>query len=134
MQWKHDQQYDAQSHSGHHVALDGDAAHHLGGPSPMELVLMALCGCNRRGCGFYFEEEARAIYRAHDFGRGGAGGRGSSCFLPTIHLTYHVNAGVSPEGDGRRSSVVPRTNTVPFREMLEKAAKIDYVITYGDPA
>ena len=42
--WKRDQQYDAESHSGHHVTLDADAAH-LGGPGPMQLALMALCSC-----------------------------------------------------------------------------------------
>src|SRR5260370_1315537 len=42
--WLHDQQYDAVSHSGHHVAMDADAAHQ-GGPGPMEMVLMGLCSC-----------------------------------------------------------------------------------------
>ncbi len=42
--WQQDQQYDAESQSGHHVTMDADAAHRAGA-SPMELVLMALCGC-----------------------------------------------------------------------------------------
>jgi putative redox protein len=42
--WQHDQQYDGLSESGHHVTMDGDSAHRAGA-SPMELVLMALCGC-----------------------------------------------------------------------------------------
>ena len=42
--WQQDQQYDGLSESGHHVTMDGDSAHR-GGASPMELVLMALCGC-----------------------------------------------------------------------------------------
>ena len=38
------QEYDALSDSNHTVHLDADPAHTTG-PSPMELVLMGLCGC-----------------------------------------------------------------------------------------
>src|ERR1700739_4121028 len=41
--WQHDQQYDALSQSGHHVTMDGEAAHKAGA-SPMELGFLALGG------------------------------------------------------------------------------------------
>lgn len=43
-QWKTDLKFDGTSESGHLLHLDGDSAH-VAGASPMELVLMALCGC-----------------------------------------------------------------------------------------
>jgi putative redox protein len=42
--WKHEMTFDGLSHSNHIIPLDGDAAH-TQGASPMEVVLMALCGC-----------------------------------------------------------------------------------------
>jgi putative redox protein len=42
--WKQEMTFDALSHSGHSIIFDGDAAH-AHGTSPMEAVLMALCGC-----------------------------------------------------------------------------------------
>jgi putative redox protein len=42
--WKQEMTFDALSHSGHSITLDGDAAH-ARGIGPMETVLMALCGC-----------------------------------------------------------------------------------------
>jgi putative redox protein len=42
--WKQEMTFDALSHSGHSITFDGDVAH-AHGASPMETVLMALCGC-----------------------------------------------------------------------------------------
>ncbi len=43
-EWKHDDVFEAKAENGNTVVLDADAAH-AHGPSPMEAVLMALCGC-----------------------------------------------------------------------------------------
>ena len=40
--WIEKQRFNAISDSGHEIAMDGDKA---AGNSPMELVLIALCGC-----------------------------------------------------------------------------------------
>jgi putative redox protein len=42
--WKQEMAFDALSHNGHSITFDGDTAH-AHGVSPMEAVLMALCGC-----------------------------------------------------------------------------------------
>ncbi len=42
--WKSETTFDGLSESNHKIPLDGDAAHALGA-SPMEVVLMGLCGC-----------------------------------------------------------------------------------------
>ena len=43
-EWKHDSIYEGFSASGNRIVFDADSAH-THGPSPMEAVLMALCGC-----------------------------------------------------------------------------------------
>lgn len=43
-EWKGSTQFEGRSESGHAILFDTDAAH-TAGPSPMEAVLAALCGC-----------------------------------------------------------------------------------------
>src|SRR5271165_7094662 len=42
--WKHDSIYEGTAENGNTILFDADPAH-AEGPSPMEAVLMALCGC-----------------------------------------------------------------------------------------
>ena len=43
-EWKHDEVFEGKTEGGNTIVFDADAAH-THGPSPMEAVLMALCGC-----------------------------------------------------------------------------------------
>jgi putative redox protein len=43
-EWKHDEVFEGRTESGKTLIIDGDSAH-THGPSPMEMVLVALCGC-----------------------------------------------------------------------------------------
>lgn len=43
-EWKHDDVFQGYAENGNSIVFDADAAHKEG-PSPMEAVLMALCGC-----------------------------------------------------------------------------------------
>jgi len=43
-EWKHDKLFQGISENGNAILFDADPAH-AHGPSPMEAVLMALCGC-----------------------------------------------------------------------------------------
>jgi putative redox protein len=43
-EWKSGTQFEGRSESGHAILFDTDAAHTMG-PSPMEMVLAALCAC-----------------------------------------------------------------------------------------
>ncbi len=43
-EWKNGTQFEGRTESGHAILFDTDSAH-LKGPSPMEAVLTALCGC-----------------------------------------------------------------------------------------
>ena len=43
-EWKHDEVFEGTTEDGKTIVFDGDAAHKHG-PSPMQAVLAALCGC-----------------------------------------------------------------------------------------
>jgi putative redox protein len=43
-EWKHGNVFEGIAENGNTITLDGDSAH-AHGPSPMEVVLMALCSC-----------------------------------------------------------------------------------------
>ena len=43
-EWKHDNIFEGAAENGNTILFDADSAH-THGPSPMEAVLMALCGC-----------------------------------------------------------------------------------------
>ena len=50
-----------------------------------------------------------------------------------IHLTYHVNREVSPKAM-EDAVALSKNKYCSVSKMLEKAAEIDYEITYGEPA
>jgi len=43
-EWKHGEVFEGSTANGNKIVMDADAAHKHG-PSPMEAVLIALCGC-----------------------------------------------------------------------------------------
>lgn len=131
VQWQHDQQYDAESHSGHHVVLDGDAAH-LGGPSPMELVLMALCGCTGVDVVSILKKK-REPFTSLTVSAVAEQAPEAPRVFTHIHLTYDVNREVSSKAM-EDAVALSKNKYCSVSKMLEKAAEIDYEITYGGPA
>jgi putative redox protein len=129
--WKHDQQYDGESHSGHHVVMDGDAAH-VGGASPMELVLIALCGCTSVDVVSILKKKREPFTSLTGTAEAEQAAEAPRVFTH-IQLTYHVNAGVSSKAM-EDAVALSKNKYCSVSKMLEKAAKIDYTISYGDPA
>jgi putative redox protein len=129
--WKHYQQYDGESHSGHHVVMDGEAAH-LGGPGPMELVLMALCGCTSVDVVSILRKK-REPFRSLRVTAEAEQALEAPRVFTHIHLTYHVNAEVSPKAV-EDAVALSKNKYCSVSKMLEKSATIDYEITYGEPA
>ena len=125
--WKHDQQYDAESHSGHHVALDADAAH-LAGPTPMELVLMALCSCTAVDVVSILHKKREAFTSLTVSANAEQAPEAPRVFTH-IHLTYHVGGKVSPKA-AEDAVALSKNKYCSVSKMLEKAVTIDYEITY----
>lgn len=129
--WQHDQQYDGESHSGHHLVMDGDAAH-KGGPSPMELVLMALCGCTSVDVVSILLKKREPFTSLTVTAVAEQAAEPPRVFTH-IHLIYHLNREVSPKA-AEDAVALSKNKYCSVSKMLEKAATIDYEITYGDRA
>jgi putative redox protein len=129
--WTKDQQYDGESHSGHHVVMDGDAAH-VGGASPMELVLMALCGCTSVDVVSILRKKREPFTALKVSAVAEQAGEAPRVFTHIL-LTYHVSGSVSAKSM-EDAVALSKNKYCSVSKMLEKSATIDYEITYSEPA
>ena len=125
--WQKEQQYDGESDSGHHVVMDGDASH-LAGPSPMEMVLMALCGCTSVDVVSILHKK-REPFTALTVSAEAEQAQEPPRVFTRIHLTYHVAGAVSAKAM-EDAVALSKNKYCSVSKMLEKAATIDYEITY----
>jgi putative redox protein len=127
VEWQHDQIYTATSDSGHTVTIDGA---HATGASPMEYVLMALCGCTsvdvvsiltKKREPFTGLTVSATAQKATEF---------PSVFT-SIQLVYRVNGSVNAKSmeDAIRLS---KEKYCSVSAMLGKTATITYTIEYAD--
>jgi putative redox protein len=129
--WQHDQQYDAESASGHHVTMDGSAAH-LAGASPMEFVLMALCGCTSVDVVSILHKKREPLTSLTVSAVAEQALEAPRVFTH-IQLTYHIGGGVSAKA-AEDAVALSKNKYCSVSKMLEKTATIDFVITYGEQA
>jgi len=128
--WLHDQQYDAVSHTGNHVPMDTDAAHQSG-PGPMEMVLMALCGCTSVDVVSILRKKREPLTSLTVSAVAEQATEAPRVFTH-IQLTYHIGGGVSHKA-AEDAVALSKNKYCSVSKMLEKSATIDYVITYGEP-
>ena len=128
--WLHDQQYDAVSHTGNHVPMDSDATHQ-GGPGPMEMVLMALCGCTSVDVVSILRKKREPLTSLTVSAVAEQATEAPRVFTH-IQLTYHIGGGVSHKA-AEDAVALSKNKYCSVSKMLEKSATIDYVITYGEP-
>jgi putative redox protein len=127
--WQQEQQYDGESDSGHHITMDGDGAHRAGA-SPMELVLIALCGCTSVDVISIMRKKREPLTSLRVTAEAERAEEAPKVFT-NIHLTYHMGGVVSKKAAEDAVSL-SKNKYCSVSKMLEKAAKIDYVITYGE--
>lgn len=129
--WQHDQQYDAESASGHHVTVDAGAAHEAGA-GPMEIVLMALCGCTSVDVVSILQKKREPLTSLTVSAVAEQAPAPPRVFTH-IHLTYHIGGKVSAKA-AQDAVALSKNKYCSVSKMLEKAATIDYAITYGEPS
>jgi putative redox protein len=129
--WLHDQQYDAVSHTGNHVAMDADATHQ-GGPGPMEMVLMGLCSCTSVDVVSILRKKREPLTSLIVSAVAEQATEAPRVFTH-IQLTYHIGGGVSHKA-AEDAVALSKNKYCSVSKMLEKSATIDYEITYGEPA
>jgi putative redox protein len=126
-EWKGESLYDARSHSGHTVRLDASNEHAVG-PSPMEMVLAALCGCTSVDVVSILQKKREPLEGLTVTADAEQAAEAPRVFT-RIHLTYKIRGKVTQKAAEDAVSL-SKNKYCSVSKMLEKAAKIDYSIEY----
>ena len=128
-EWKHDNIFEGIAENGNTILFDADSAH-THGPSPMEAVLMALCGCTSVDVVSILKKKRQPLTGLR-VSAAAEQAETSPRIFTKIKLTYAVSGKLSRKAV--EDAVALSKNTycsVP--KMLEKAASIDYEIVFVD--
>ncbi len=126
-------QYEGRSESGHSVLFDTDAAH-TAGPSPMEAVLAALCGCTSVDVVNILEKKRQPLTSLVVSAVAEQAPAPPRIFTH-ITLTYKVGGAVSRKAV-EDAVALSKDKYCSVSKMLEHSVSIDYGIEYtdGEPA
>jgi len=124
-EWKTGQLFDGRSESGHTIRFD-TAAGHAEGPSPMEAVLAALCGCTSVDVVSILQKKREPI-EGLTVSASAEQAPSPPRVFTRIHLTYRIRGKVS-EKAAQDAVMLSKTKYCSVSLMLEKAAAIDYSI------
>jgi putative redox protein len=132
LNWTDNDRYVAAATSRHSIVLD--TAKDKSANSPMELVLIALCGCTASDVVGILRKK-REPFTSLEVTANGERAQGYPAVYTDIKLTYRVGGKVSPKAmaDAVRLS---KEKYCSVSAMLEKSAKITFEIEYaaGSPA
>jgi putative redox protein len=131
-EWKHDNLFEGISENGNTILLDADSAH-THGPSPMEAVLMALCGCTSVDVVSILKKKRQPLTGLHVSATAEQSEKPPRVFTK-IKLTYAVSGKLSRKAVEDAVSLSKNTYCS-VSKMLEKSNAIDYEIVFvdGDP-
>lgn len=123
VKWMQQTQFDGQAGSGHSITVDGDSKV---GNSPMELVLIALCGCTAYDVVTILQKKREPLTGVEVSAKAEKAPTPPSVFTE-IKLTYRVAGNVSRKAveDAVRLSEEKYCSVA---AMLNKTAKIRYEI------
>jgi putative redox protein len=128
-EWKQGTEFDGRSQSGHIIHFDTDAAH-TKGPSPMETVLAALCGCTSVDVVSILQKKREPFTGLVVSAEAEQAAEAPRVFTH-IKLVYRVSGKVSKKAMEDAVSL-SKNKYCSVSQMLEKSVKIDFVIEYAD--
>lgn len=128
-EWKNGAIFEGRTESGHTITLD-TAKEHVAGPSPMEAVLAALCGCTSVDVVSILEKKREPITGLTVSATAEQAPAPPRIFTH-IHLTYRISGKVAKKAAEDAVSL-SKNKYCSVSLMLEKAVKIDYSIEYAD--
>ncbi|SPE44316.1 Protein YhfA [Candidatus Sulfotelmatobacter sp. SbA7] len=125
--WKRNQEFDGAASSGHSIVIDGDRK---AGNSPMELVLIALCGCTGYDVVSILGKK-REAFTSLEVRASAERAANPPTVYTEIKLVYRVGGKVSHKAveDAVRLSEEKYCSVA---AMLNKTAKISWRIEYVD--
>jgi putative redox protein len=106
------------------------AAGHTAGPSPMEVVLTALCGCTSVDVVSILEKKREPVTGLVVYAEAEQAPAPPRTFTH-VKLTYRVSGKVSRKAMEDAVSL-SKNKYCSVSKMLEKSAKIDFAIEYAD--
>jgi putative redox protein len=128
-EWKHDNVFQGVAENGNTILFDADPAH-THGPSPMEAVLMALCGCTSVDVVSILKKKRQPLTGLRVSAVAEQAETPPRVFT-RIKLTYAVSGKLSRKAV--EDAVALSKNTYcSVSKMLEKAATVDHEILFVD--
>jgi putative redox protein len=128
-EWKQGMIFEGRTTSGHTITLDA-TAEHAAGPSPMEAVLAALCGCTSVDVVSILQKKREPLTGLTVSATAEQAPAPPRIFT-NIHLVYRISGKVARKA-AEDAVALSKTKYCSVSLMLEKAAKIDYSIEYVD--
>ncbi len=125
--WKQGELFEGETQSGHAVLMDA-TAEHKAGPSPMELVLTALCGCTSVDVVSILQKKREPVEGLTVSAEAEQAPAPPRTFVK-IHLKYRIKGKVSRKAAEDAVSL-SKNKYCSVSKMLEKAATIEYSIEY----
>lgn len=126
-EWREGMLFDAKSQSGHTVRLDA-TSEHAAGPSPMEMVLAALCGCTSVDVVSILQKKREPLEGLTVMADAEQAAEAPRVFTK-IHLTYKIRGKVTQKAAEDAVSL-SKNKYCSVSKMLEKAAQVSYSIEY----
>lgn len=128
-EWKQGEVFEGIAENGNTITFDANSAHKHG-PSPMEAVLMALCGCTSVDVVSILEKKRQPITGLRVTATAKQAETAPRVFTH-IKLTYAVRGQLSRKAVEDAVSL-SKNKYCSVSKMLEKAATIEYEIVYPD--
>jgi putative redox protein len=128
-EWKGGKIFEGISESGHSVFFDADPAHQQG-PSPMEAVLMALCGCTSVDVVKILEKKRQPLLGLRVTATATQAQTPPQVFT-RIKLTYAVSGRLSRKAV-EDAVALSKDKYCSVGQMLVKAAVIEHEIVFED--
>ena len=128
--WKHDEVFQGSTEDGKFIAIDGDSAH-THGPSPLQIVLMALCSCTSVDVVNILKKKRQDLNGLRVTARATQAEAPPRVFTH-IKLTYAVR-GLRLSRKAVEDAVsLSKNKYCSVSKLLEKSTPIDYEIVYPD--
>jgi putative redox protein len=128
-EWKHDNLFDGIAENGNTIHFDANPAH-AQGPSPMEAVLMSLCGCTSVDVVSILEKKRQPLTGLRVTAEAEQAPAPPRVFT-RIKLTYAVSGKLSRKAV-EDAVALSKEKYCSVSKMLEKAAAIAYEIVFVD--
>jgi putative redox protein len=124
-EWKQGHLYEGRSESGHAITFD-TTPEHTAGPSPMEAVLAALCGCTSVDVVSILQKKREPVTGLTVSATAEQAPAPPRVFT-RIHLVYRISGNVSQKA-AEDAVALSKEKYCSVSIMLDKAVEIDYSI------